>query len=111
MPDLAATLQALAMSGPDSAASGSDGTPDLEATLRAAAAATAAGASGAASGPETDALFKECGPPVHLPAASVSPAADIDLAPAVGSMLGNTAATGWRSIWKVWGETPRTLRR
>lgn len=61
MPDLAATLQALAMSGPDSWASGSGNAPDLEATLRAAAAATAADASGAASGPETDALFKELG--------------------------------------------------
>ena len=65
MPDLAATLQALAMSGPDSSRSRSDGggaAPDVEATLRSAAVAVAASASGNATGDaaEGDELLKEC---------------------------------------------------
>ena len=63
MPDLAATLQALAMTGPDSARSrnsGDDAAPDMEATLRSAAAAVAASASSSTgSGSEGD-LMKEC---------------------------------------------------
>ncbi len=59
LPDLAATLQALAaQSSPDAAQSGS-GAPNLEATLRAAAAATLASASNGAGTPENDELVKE----------------------------------------------------
>ncbi len=58
LPDLAATLQALAVSGPGSASGDAGNAPDLEATLRAAAAAASA-SGGAASGDDNDDLLSE----------------------------------------------------